>query len=170
MQIGVLPMIRKKHVIALGGPDLKEYLNLFPKSVETISIWERNPMVFQMQVEKLSSMVEEGERRVITLNTGDIIQAPVHNRYFYDLDFCQSIKNAEAQIRRFRHMSFMVTLCPRGSNIINTIEEFLRIVEDEDIINHVEINRTTDIIITSKNTYTIYRYRGKSPMISINKL
>lgn len=161
----LFPLINKKRLVGLAGPNIEQYLAKVPSSVKTIEIWENDPLVLGKQVDYMVSNPNKG----ISINFGNVKLAEVDTEdSFYDLDFCCTVRYATEHINRFRSCAFMLTLSNRGISLSETIETFLRFADEE-----LEIDipaRRYNLLKTNKNTYIYTTYYDTSSMLTIFKI
>lgn len=140
-----------------------DYLQLLPKRIKQVEIWEKNRKIMLMQMNQLS-MIKD---RTISYRFGDIKRAELNNRAFYDLDFCVTIRNAEDELRRFKDQDYTATFSLRSCMLPETLERFIRITGEKVIadIPHPQYN----LLKTDKNDYIYSTYHDSSLMINIFK-
>lgn len=160
--------IKEKKVIGLGGPNIKSWEKLFPASVEKILSCEKDPIVFKEQVDQFDGKIPKR----LTLLNRDIIDMPSNDSYFYDLDFCGTIKSAAETVNYYKDRKFMLTLCERVANQEKILFEDCL---EEKIVSisaiGVEIGGHKLLkIITDKSIFVEYHYKDVSPMVVYYKI
>lgn len=163
IQKKIFPLITKKKMVSLAGPDLLNYLEIIPEKIQEIEVYEKDKVVMMRQLSQI-----EGTKKTVFYNFKDIINAEVRRDTFYDLDFCSSIINAEKHLRRFKDCAFTVTLALRPLSLEETLKRFFVIMDERIKLNipHPSFN----LVKTNKNSYLITTYYSEPwNMISIFK-
>ena len=161
----LLPMVKKPRLVALAGPNILSYIELYPPGVKYVQVWENNAKIMLTQIRELTS--KPSPARIIDYRYGDIIDAEVRKDTFYDLDFCFTIKKARDYVHKFCHGAFTATFSTRASSVDYTIQTLLEILGDKPILNipHPYYN----LLNTEKGKYMYTAYWDQGPMISIFK-
>lgn len=142
------------NLVGLGGPDLIQYVDFFYKrGFKNINIWEDNKDILFAQIKQLP-------QARVSLNMGDILNAPILKDTLYDLDFCRSLLCAKDHIKKFKtNTVFTFAIRPLGKE--TTIElfctyrgEFLKYIGEE-------------YFQSNKSTYNYICYKDKASMIMI---
>lgn len=163
IQRKLFPLIKKKRVVALAGPNMISYLSMLPEHVQEVEIWENDPDVMLVQLSDIGKVKD----RHIIYRYGDILAAEVRSDTFYDLDFCKSIKSTYPYLYRFRNCAFMFTCSNRDSSQALTRKLFLQAVEDPHatIIPHNQF----DLVKSTKGDYLYSTYKDRTAMTIIFK-
>lgn len=161
----MFPQIKRKKLVGLGGPSLDDYMQKIPPIVEDIEIWENDIEVLGEQIQCLTT--SQGKK--IRCYFGDILEAKVSQKAFYDLDFCCTIDKALPHLRRFKDCAFCITLSLRGKSVKETLSKFL-VAVDERGRRSIQTKRDSyNMFSTDKNTYMYTNYCDSSAMITIFK-
>lgn len=163
IQKKLLPLVKKRRVVALAGPNILSYVDMLPKQVREVEIWENDGDTMLMQLSELHKI----KGRKVTYRFGDVINADVRDDTFYDLDFCRSMKYAHRYIAKFKDCSFMITCSNRDSSFELTGEMFLLSIK-EMLVYKMPYGQF-DLIKTDKNDYLYAIYRDTQHMTSIFK-
>lgn len=146
-------------LIGLGGPDIEEYVDTARKrGFKDIRVWENNPAIYMKTLPLLKGLN-------IQYNIDDILNAPVHSNYIYDLDFCCRIERTEPYIRKFQN-NFILTISEMYTHPFSALPLFAQ-YRDEVVKNIVPLSECDRILVTDKGRYLICRYRDTSPMLII---
>lgn len=161
----LLSMVKKPRLVALAGPNILNYIQLYPPGVKYVQVWENNPQVMLTQLQVLTA--NKPSSRTVDYRYGDIIGAEVRKDTFYDLDFCFTIKRAHEYVEKFCHGAFTATFSTRRSPADETIQTMLEILGDKPIVDipHPYYN----LLTTQKGKYIYTCYWDQGPMISIFK-
>lgn len=148
-------------VIGLGGPDIADYVSFFgKKGYSSITVWENDGEMLAKQMPQINRM-----RKKISYNFGDIINAPILPNTLYDLDFCRTITSLKDYVKKFQS-NFILTVSEFRKPKFWSINQFLKI-RGESVISLVSNNDDERTLITDKQTYAIYYYYDRSPMVVI---
>jgi hypothetical protein len=159
----LIPLIKKRKLITLAGPNIVSYLSMYPPSFKHVEVWERNRKVMIRQVAQLGNI----RGRSITYRFGDIINAKVDRTAFYDLDFCATIKTTAPYLEKFRDCAFSATFSNWWSSIESTITKFLDAVGETKVLDipHPQFN----LLKTNKNNYLYTTHVDTTNMTTIFK-
>lgn len=160
----IIPLIKKRKLVTLAGPNLASYLSMYPPRIKNVEVWEKNRRVAMYhQIPQLLSISGKN----IVCNIGDIINAKVDKNAFYDLDFCATIKTTVPYLEKFRDCAFSATFSNWWSSIESTIENFLRGVGETKILDipHPQFN----LLKTNKNNYLYTTHVDTTNMTTIFK-
>jgi len=140
-----------------------DYLQLLPKRIKTVEIWENNRKIMMMQMNQLHNVKD----RYISYRFGNIGQAGLYKDTFYDLDFCCNVETASKEIEKFRNQDYSITLCLRACPLEKTIEDFTNLIGEKIIadIPHPQHN----LLKTNKSDYIYTTYFDSVQMINIFK-
>lgn len=161
----LLPMVKKSRLIALAGPNILNYIDMYPPGVKYVQVWENNAHIMLTQLKELTA--NKPVTRVIDYRYGDIIDAEARKDTFYDLDFCFTIRNAHSYLKKFGSHAFTATFSTRACSVKETIDFMLTSLDDEKVIDipHPHYN----LLKTKKSDYVYTTYFDQGPMISIFK-
>jgi hypothetical protein len=153
----IFPLIKKKKIVTLAGPNMISYIKLLPKCIKEVEIWENNKDIMMHQVASFPAL----NGMPVSYNYGDIIDAEVKKSAFYDLDFCCTVLTVEDHLRKFKDCAFSATFSNRWVSVDRTIELFLDAVGEKKKLDipHPQFNR----LATNKNVY-IYTTHKKTMM------
>lgn len=151
------------HVIGLPGPDFLDYVRDFKtKGYKRLDLFENEPSIFVKQANDLQTLNPLG----ITLSFGNILQAPLLQDVFYDMDLCCQIITAKEIVQKFNIVPTIFTFSEMMVKKFSTIPIFLEYV-GEDLQRVYQINDNEQLVITNKHNYSIKCYCDTSPMITI---
>lgn len=146
-------------LIGLGGPDIEEYVDAARrKGFKDIRVWENNPSVYMKTIPRIKKLN-------IQYNIEDILKAPVHSNYIYDLDFCCRIESIEKYLKRFQN-NFILTVSEMYLRPFASLPTFAKF-RGEVIRKIVDISDNDKILVTDKGRYMACRYNDTSPMLII---
>lgn len=153
----LFPLIKKQRIVTLAGPNLVSYIKMLPANIKRMEIWEKDPQVMLHQIAKFPSI----RGMPIEYHYGDIGDAEVDKKAFYDLDFCSTILTVENHLTKFKDCAFSATFSNRWVSVDRTIEIFLKRVGEKKKLDipHPQFNR----LQTNKNVY-IYTTHHKTMM------
>lgn len=160
LQAQLFSTVTSKEVVCLGGPNVTNYVSLYPKEIKKFISYEKDNKVFDRQRVTLS------DPRVTIIND-DVANCSISGDRFYDLDFCNTVKLNQSTIKKFKDQKFMLTVCPRLPNsqevLFNTLGEKVQKIEDTE--DRIFVKITTD-----KNQYLHTNYHDSSTMSIYFKL
>lgn len=163
VQKKLIPLIKRRKLVTLAGPNVRAYLAMFPPRIKNVEIWENNRQIMLQQMEEIASITD----RKVSYNFGNITNAEVDEKAFYDLDFCRTIRDLQRCIAKFRHCAFSATFANRDCSVEKTITLFLEAVGEEKIVDvyHPQFN----LLKTNENSYLYTTHCDSSPMTTIFK-
>jgi len=163
IQRKLFPQIKHNKLVTLAGPNMIDYLQLLPKRIKKVEIWENNRKIMLLQMNQLSQIKD----RSISYRFGNIEQAELDNKAFYDLDFCCTIESAANSIYNFRDQDYSLTLCTRGCSPPVTINNFIKLIGEKIVadIPHPQYN----LLKTNKSDYIYTTYYDTMSMLNIFK-
>jgi hypothetical protein len=163
LQKRLLPMVKRKRVVTLAGPNMLSYAKMYPGHVKHFEVWENDPQVMLRQLEILRNI--SGRR--LTYHFGDIMRATINKAAFYDLDFCRTMRKTNEHVHRFKDCAFMLTVCRRDCSMQRTLKLFFEAVEERFVgeVHHPQYS----LMQSDKNQYLYVTYTDISPMVTIFK-
>jgi len=151
-------------VVGLAGPDIVDYERyLKGNGFRKIRLFENSVKVLK----KISSDLCMLSRRT-EFRFGDVYDVKIRKGYFYDLDFCCTMRSIEKYVKKFRD-NFSITVSLRGCGLRDTISLFAQ-YREENVWLIVENTDNKQIVQTDKGTYVFCKYSDTSAMCIIYKL
>lgn len=176
IQNKIFSQVKNKTIFGLGGPNIKEYIDILVKNGFTkINIYENNINTINKQVPELKTLRNKEQVSIIY---GDIHKNLNNTDCFYDLDYCGNINTIRPYLKKINKINkFSLTFMMRG--FIKGEDGFYI----ENILNKELFDGKLKIKISSKGKklfnnqfiihngykYTFYTYRDTCPMIMIFK-
>jgi hypothetical protein len=163
VQKKLIPLIKKKRLVTLAGPNLKNYLSMYPDKIHTVEVWEQDRRTMVHQMNQLFDI----KGRHILYRFGDIFNAQVCKSAFYDLDFCRTIRTTQKYMYKFRDCAYSATFSNRFCSVRETISLFLEAIQENKVIDipHPQFN----LLKTNKNSYLYTTHVDTANMTTIFK-
>ncbi len=163
VQKKIIPLIKKRRLVTLAGPNLTNYLSMYPASIHTVEVWEQDRKTMVQQMNQLYGI----NNRHILYRFGDIINAKPCKSSFYDLDFCRTIKTTQHYMRKFKDCAYSATFANRFCSVRETISTLLDAVGEKVVLDipHPQFN----LLKTNKNEYLYAHHVDTTQMTTIFK-
>lgn len=163
LQKRLLPLVKRKRVVTLAGPNMLTYSKMYPAHVKYFEVWENDAATMMRQL----AILRKISGRQLIYHFGDILNAKLIKTAFYDLDFCSYIPSVVPHVRKFKDSDFMLTVCLRDCSIERTLSIFLDTVGEklQSDVHHPQWN----LMKTDKSQYLYVTYTDKSSMMTIFK-